>query len=756
MTRRGLLGALAVAVMLSGCSAQMAHREGLQLMSLGEYEEGLAKLQKAAQQTPNVEYRSSYLSQKELAIFRLLRRAADARSSSDFDAAQALYERVLTLEPENSRGKDGLFQVERDREHMRVLRDARVALDSDDIAEAQLKVARVEMDNPHFSGLARLKREISDVLVKTELSEPVLQPKYTDPISLSFRNAAISVVLEALAHATGLNFVLDPDLPGDTRTTIFVKDAGLVQAIELLLRTNKLAKKMVDGDTVLVYANTPEKAKDYQELLVKSFYLGSAEAKQVQQSLQTLLKLQDIVVDEKLNLLILRDTPGRLRLAERIVAMHDVPEPEVMLEVEVLEVSRSRLMDLGLQVPSQVTFSPLSAASSSSSLTLQDLQDLNDSRIGVGVGAVTLNLRREVGEANVLANPRIRAKNREKAQILIGDRVPVITTTTTATGFAAESVQYLDVGLKLEVVPTMNFGDDVLIKVGLEVSTLGREISSSSGSVAYQIGTRNASTTLQLRDGETQILAGLISDEERSSASRIPGLGDLPIVGRLFSSQRDNGSKTEIVLSITPRIVRGLTRPAVAASEFWSGTASSVGLRPLSSRLSALPRASEVPTNTGTAAAVRLAKEPPVLTMAEPTAVSVSWEAPAEVKTDGQIEVKVILKSDGGIRSLPLQIGFDSTALHVVNIAEGDYFKRQRSETNFSHQIDQASGKIFVTASRSGTEGARGEAGVITLTLKRVGEQPSTNLKILSATAITAANQSVTPELPTPLTLNLK
>jgi general secretion pathway protein D len=196
-----------------------------------------------------------------------------------------------------------------------------------------------------------------------------------------------------------------------------------------------------------------------------------------------------------------------------------------------------------------------------------------------------LTLRQQDGSTSVLANPRIRVKNREKAKVHIGDRVPVITTTAAAAGgFVSESVSYLDVGLKLEVEPLIYLEDDVGIKVGLEVSNIVREVrgaTSTSNTLAYQIGTRNASTTLRLRDGETQILAGLISDEDRRSANRVPGIGDLPVVGRLFSATRDTTAKTEIVLLITPRLMRTLARPDARSIEFAAGTEAAAGAPPM-------------------------------------------------------------------------------------------------------------------------------------------------------------------------------
>jgi len=187
-------------------------------------------------------------------------------------------------------------------------------------------------------------------------------------------------------------------------------------------------------------------------------------------------------------------------------------------------------------------------------------------------------LKQQDSVANTLANPRIRVKNKEKARIHIGDRVPVITTTAAATGgFVSESVTYLDVGLKLEVEPLISLDDEISMKVSLEVSNITNTVKSSSGTLTYQLGTRTAATNLRLRDGETQVLAGLISTDDRRAADRVPFLGELPVAGRLFSHTLDNNNRTEIVLLITPRLARTLARPDAASVEFAAGTEASTG-----------------------------------------------------------------------------------------------------------------------------------------------------------------------------------
>jgi general secretion pathway protein D len=323
----------------------------------------------------------------------------------------------------------------------------------------------------------------------------------------------------------------------------------------------------------------------------------------VANTLKTILKSRDVVVDEKLNLLIVRDSPEAIRLAERLIAVQDAPEAEVMLEVEILEVKRGRLLDLGVQWPTSVGLAPLST-SGGTGITIRDLRSITADTIGITGVSASINANKTDTDSNLLANPRIRVRNKEKAKIVIGDKLPVITATVSSGigGFASDNVTYVDVGLTLNVEPTIYLNNEVAIRVQLEVSNLTNTITTKNGGTAYQIGTRQASTMLQLKDGENQVLAGLINNEERGTASKLPGAGDLPIIGRLFGSKRDDNQKTEIVLSITPRLIRNVQRPEASASEFSAGTEASFRRRPdLSVRtpvqLPAAPGALPAPSN---------------------------------------------------------------------------------------------------------------------------------------------------------------
>jgi general secretion pathway protein D len=285
----------------------------------------------------------------------------------------------------------------------------------------------------------------------------------------------------------------------------------------------------------------------------------------------------------------MRDTPEVIRIAEKLVASNDLADPEVMLEIEVLEVSRSRLQELGINFPNQISVNNIVEGTStitsgtagallatnktftSQQLTVDSFNNLTNKSLSVSPNPA-LNFRKTTDDVNLISNPRIRVRNNEKAKVLVGDKVPVITTTSTANVGISESVTYLDVGMKLDVQPRITLDDFVNIKIELEVSSLGGATTTKNGATVYTIGTRSASTQLRLKDGETQVLAGLILDDERKNASKLPGLGDLPFLGRLFANQANKKAKTEIVLAITPRILGNISRPNAEISEYWSGT----------------------------------------------------------------------------------------------------------------------------------------------------------------------------------------
>ena len=754
--RRAAVCALAI-VALYGCAAERLNRDGLKQISEGQYEEGIAKLEEAAKSDPsNLHYRAQFINKREETANRLLNDAAGERAAGHPDAAEKLYRRVLAIDRGNERAEAGIAELAKDRRHKALIEEAQALFKKADLDGALVKLQPVVIENPANAEMLALKREIEEQQAKETLAVPTLKSLYKKPITLEFRDANLKMVFEVLSRTSGINFILDKEVRPDLTTSIFVKRGMLENVVDLLLTTSQLEKKVLDSNTVLIYPNTPAKVREYQELMVKSFYIENADVKQTVNMVKTLLKTREIFVDEKLNLMIMRDTPEAIRLAEKLIVMQDLAEPEVMLEVEVLEVKRSRLLDLGIKYPEQLTLAPIAGAGGT--VTLRDLKGINDSRISAGLTNTVINAKKDDTDINLLANPRIRTRNREKAKIMIGDRVPVITTTSTATGFVSDSVQYVDVGLKLDVEPNIYLQDDVAIKVSLEVSSIVNQITSKNGTLAYQIGSRNASTVLRLKDGETQVLAGLINDEDRSTANKVPGMGDLPMLGRLFSTHRDDNQKTEIVLSITPHLVRNLKRPDARASEFWSGSETALRTTPLVLQRPKAPAADanaakaksaeqDAPDQSASAGRAEVNTAETSAAVA-PDFIGLSWQGPKQVKAGEQFQLALMLKANGGLRSLPFQMAYDPSALKVVEVAEGGFFKQNNAQTSFTSNVDVAGGKIFVGVVRPGSDGAAGESSLATITFKALAPQPKAEVKLLTATPVGVGEKTPHPDLP--------
>jgi len=402
-------------------------------------------------------------------------------------------------------------------------------------------------------------------------------------ITLEFRDASVRSLFDAVAQVSGLNVVFDRDIQPDIKTTVYLRDTTIKEALDKIVLTSGLAWRKLDEHTLLVYADELSKQNDYQNLVVRSFQLFNADAKFVASSLKTVLKFRDLVVDEKLNMIVVRDTPEAMKLAEKLIAMHDVPEPEVTLEVAVLEINRDKTKDLGIAWPGSMSLSPIARTRTtttdgyvSDALTLRDLTNLTPGGLGLSMGSTTVNVTGTDSNNKLLANPSIRVRNREKAKILIGERVPNVSSSVTSTGVTSETITYVDVGLKLEVEPQIFPGNQIGLKLGLEVSSINSTVTTTSGIIAYRIGTRTASTVLRLNDGENQILGGLIQDSDKKTVTKVPLLAEVPILGRLFRSDSIEKDKTEIVLSITPHLVRGNQRLPPEVGGFDAGTVSSV------------------------------------------------------------------------------------------------------------------------------------------------------------------------------------
>lgn len=755
---------LLATVMLVGCAGERLHREGMALLDEGRTEEGLVKLEEASKAEPgNLSYRTALMRNREKFVNRMLAAANSERVAEHLDAAQEIYEHILKIDPGNSNAKTGIEMLAMDRRHAAMLAEAGSFLKKGDLDAAQAALKPILFENPKNVQANLLQRQIDERAAKGLSSEPTLQGKFRKPVTLQFRDANLKMVFEALSRTSGINVLLDKDVRPDIKTSIFVKDVSVEDAIDLILLQNQLEKKIISDNTVFVYPNTPAKIKDYQDLKIRSFHLTNADPKQILTMVKTLLKTKDIFINEKTNSIVIRDTPAAIRLAEKMITDQDITDPEVMLEVEVLEVKTTRLSELGIKWPSTFALSTPATAT-----TLGQLRGLTSNDLLASPLSVTLNLLLQDSNTNLLASPRIRVRNHEKAKIMIGDRVPVITNAvtpvSTGTPVVTGSVQYLDVGMKLEVEPEIHLDNDVSIKINLDVSSIVNTITIPlSGTTAYQIGTRNATTVLRLKDGETQILAGLISDDDRKNADKVPGLGELPVLGRLFSSHRDNTSKSEIVLSITPRIVGKNPLPDAREVEYWSGTESTLRSKYfVMKQLGTVGFTSSSPITPGAPAGrpQQPAGSSPTVPGApvNPGATSaadalqplvLSWQGPNQVKVGDKISLALNTSAPIAAKSLGFQVGFDPAVLKAVDVIEGDSMKRDNSQSNLIKTINQSQGRIIVGLSGSGTGDGVG-SNIVTLVFEVTGTAPSSQISVSRITSAATGGGALALAAPEP------
>jgi general secretion pathway protein D len=755
VTYRNLLAALLGAATLLGCAATQLHRKGLEDVERGNYEDGVSELAAAVEHDPNnLSYRLDLTARREASLQKLITAGDALRGAGQLDAAVSTYRRVLVINPADQRALRGIEGVEADRRHAAMVAGAAKDFERKDYDAADAILRSVLDEDSGFGPAVALAAKINMARGPTIVA-PRLKTRNNAKVSLQFRDAPTKMVFEVLARQTGINFVLDKDVKSDSKTTIFVQEVPIEEAIDLVLDQNTLARQILSSNMVLIYPNTAAKQKDYEEQIVHTFYLTNAVPKDVESMLKSMLGAKTLFVDERTSVVVMRDTPDAVRMAEKLVASIDVPEPEVLIEVEVLEIARSKLLNLGITPPGSFTASASSVAGATtggaSGLVLSDLSHQNANTIQVSSVSLTANALQTVGNTNTLASPRIRARNKEKAKILIGSRVPVITSSTAllSNGTASSSsVQYLDVGLTLEVQPTVYQDGDVSIKVGLEVSSITNTVNVGN-TQAYTIGTRNANTLLRLKDGETQILAGLIQDSDTRNSAGIPGLSQIPIVGRLFGSHNSDREKSEIVLSITPHIIRTQARPDTDNTEFWYGTETRSRSAPFGSTgfdySPAGVAAGPAGASGGSAGAgpgipsvgPRVSVSQPVVP-AVPTAMppqqpaappgppphpTVTVDGPGEIAVGQEFDVTVRLATDIGITRLRGQIRFDASALQLLSATTGELVPASAG----SPTVDAKSGgaQLDVVAT---DEPVQGEGSLMLLHFKALAARPASSI----------------------------
>ena len=576
---------IAVAAFSISCAGAKAHRKGTEAAQRNDLDRAVLELRHAVRQKPrSVEFRGDLRSAEMKAGQRHLELGHAFHEKREFDAAILEFQLALAADPlDEEIATQLIVKVQRERDADAAVREAR-GQETSGSREGAVQAARRALSlDPHNREAQGMLERLHPVDARSleGLSLP------TKPFTLKFSNTHVREAFEVFSQMSGVNFVLDEALKDDS-ITLLVQDASFETAFELLLAKARLGAKVLGSASLVVYPDTKEKRKQYAELQVETFYLENMRASAALNLLRSVLDVKGGYINEELNTLVLRDTPAALSVARRVLDANDLAPAEVLLDIEMLEIDRGKLMNLGVDLGDQASASFASdPTNTGTALTLDTLTHRFSARnVLITLPNVVVNLRREDTDAKILANPRIRVLDSQQAVIHIGERVPFVTVSTLNT-VVSENIQFQDVGIKMTVTPSVHRDDSLTLKLGLEVSSLGPATSTASGNTVFRIGTRNATTVLHLRDGETQVLGGLIQDEERNTTTRVPGFGDIPVIGALFSNHNRSHSTTDILLFITPRLVRSMPTLARADALVWAGREDDI--RPLRDSSSPAP-----------------------------------------------------------------------------------------------------------------------------------------------------------------------
>ncbi|MCA1581956.1 MAG: hypothetical protein LC796_11325 [Acidobacteria bacterium] len=543
------LGVLVLVSLATSCTTSRAFREAKDEESLSHWDVAVMKYAQALDAEPtNSRYKISLLNARRRASQAHFERGKIYRSSGHADLAVVELQQTLALDPTN---------------HYAEL----------ELGKAREEATRAAAERDGETKMQGAKRRTRGARART----PLLEPTSDRAINLNFpQPKSIKQIYQSLALAAGINVIFDPQLKDDN-VAIVLTNISFQNALETLMRQENHFYKVIDEKTVLIAADTPQNRKTYEDLVIRTFFLSNGDVTDVSNALRQLLQTTRISINKAENSITLRDTADKVAIAEKIIEQNDKQLAEVVIDVELLQINTSRLTEIGLLLSGYTvgaaapapggttdlgTALPSGTLTAPGAFTWDQLKQLSIRSFGFNIPSVTYNFIKNNTDSELLAKPQLRISEGQKAQLVIGDKIPIPTTTFNTANTVGGSIvpvtsfQYQDVGIKIEVEPRVHHNKEVTLKLVLEVSQLGENVSFSAGQSQPTIGTRTISSNIRLRDGETNFLAGLFRTDKTGGNTTVPFLGDIPILGRLFSNKRREAKTTDLVLTLTPHIIR--------------------------------------------------------------------------------------------------------------------------------------------------------------------------------------------------------
>jgi general secretion pathway protein D len=540
------------AVIAVGCTSHRGYRQAQTAEEFGRWDEAVLHYLELVDKYPSrVPYRNGLLRAKIRASQEHFKRAKEYQEVGSLEPALVEYRQAVQL--------DGTNQY----------------------AQVEYEKLRDEMQRRQRAGSGATIDEMKRRNNGRRPQPPVLDPQSDEPITLAFpKPVSVFDIYRALGKGFGINVLFDPKLR-DQKLPIELHEVDAQSALEILMRTANHFYKVLDETSIIVAEDNPQNRRNYEDLVIQTFFLSNAEVKDVMTMLRSLVGAKNIASNDQLNAIVLRDTADKVKVAERIILTNDKSRGEVVIDVELMQINTQRLQELGVSLSEYTVTQSLDP----NPVRLSDVEFLNQANWILNLPAIVYDFVKNSTEAQLLANPQLRISDGEQATLHIGDREPIPVTTFNSSQTVGGNIvpitsfQYQDVGIRLDLEPRIHHNQEISLKLTVEVSQISGFREATGGQRQPVIGTRTIESTIRLQDGETNFLAGLIQTDEQTGEAGVPGLSDIPIIGRLFSRRRAEQQRTDLVLTLTPHIVRTPDITEEDLLPIWVGTEANITFR---------------------------------------------------------------------------------------------------------------------------------------------------------------------------------
>jgi general secretion pathway protein D len=751
--------ALAPVVHAKGKSAKTLYKEGQAAEAKDDYLAAYAAYAAAFQKEPkNLYYKTSYERLKFNAAAVHTHQGEKLRDQGDMSGAMTEFVRALEIDPSNE-------------------------LAEQDLRQTKQKVARTPTNEPAES--PQSEAPLEDIASPAEL-----KPTSNEPITIhAFQDS--KVVYQTVGKIAGINVLFDPDYTGK-RVQVDLQNVSLMDALHILGVLTNTFWRPVTSNTIFVAQNTRAKRTELDAQAVQTFYLSNMSQTNDLNDIQTALR--NVLTNAKLyavpsqDAIVMRATPDELLLARKLIDDLDKARPEVVVDVAVLEVNRNHERNLGIILPQQVSASlqgttstttttgsttttgttTTGTSTSNNGLTLNNLGNLNGNDVAMTIGTATANLLLTDSDTRVLQNPRVRATDGQKADLKVGSKIPIATgsyQTGAATAIVSSLVntqfQYQDIGVEIEITPTIHYNHDVTLKLKVSIQEQSG-VEPLSGINEPIFSQRVVEQTIRLKNGEASILGGLLNTSYSNSFTGTPGLSDIPLLKYLFSNNDKITMQDEIVFMLVPHVVRGEELSPLNLQEIDTGTGTSVSLRRIGSiRVPAsaveqapAPGSAEAPASqqqpapaTGQPqglqqAAQQALEQQAAASNAAPVSVALA-APPTAPKVGSNFQVAVNVSGGTDVFSVPLQLQYDSAKLTLINVDTGPYLGHDGQTVALVHR-DDGSGGVAVSASRPpGVAGVNGSGQLCVLTFQ--AKAPGDSIVSVTKAAARDSKQQALP-----------